>query len=178
MRQLVQQGFAFCARGHCLKDFTAQLAQLHKPRREIRRQLRVYFAPQPLRQRRTFSRRRNRNLQRASLYERTEEEVAQGWIIGGVAQDGAARGFFENSPIDFAIIGGRDDEIATMHVLWFEAARKPVDLSRGTQLLNARHGMGSDHTDRGAAAQKAFDFLQTDRSRTHHQAALPFQLQE
>ena len=138
--------------------------------------MRVYFAPQPLRQRRTFSCRRNRNLQRTSLYDRAEEEVAQGWIISGVAQHGATRGFFENGSIDFAIVGGGDDEIATMYVLRFKTAGKPLDLSLGAQLLNARHGMGSDHTDRRAAAQKAFDFLQTDRSRTHHQAALPFQL--
>ena len=129
MRQLVQQSFAFRPRGHRLQDFPAQLAQVVQPRSQIRRELRVDLAPQALRQRRTLTRGRNSNLQVAPLHDRTEEEVAQRRIVRGVAQDRAARGFFKDGLIDLAIIGGRNDEIATGRVLGLIAASQPLDLS-------------------------------------------------
>ena len=96
-------------------------------------QLRVDLAAQALRQRRTLARRRNSNLQIAPLHDRSEKEVAQGRIVGGVAQDRAARGFFKDGPIDLAIVGGGNDEIATGSVLGLISG-EPATRSRPCEL--------------------------------------------
>ena len=125
----MQQSFAFRPRRHRLQNFPAQLSQIIEPRSQIRRELRVDLAPQALRQRWTLARGRNGDLQIAPLHDRAEEEVAQRRIVGGVAQNGAPRSFFEDLLIDLAIVGGRNDQIATGGVLGLIAASQPLDLS-------------------------------------------------
>jgi hypothetical protein len=176
VRQFVQERFALCPGRHGLQDFTPQFAQLGKPGPQVRRQLGVDFTPQALRQRWTLTCGRNSDLQITPLHDRGKEEVAQGRIIRGVAQDAVARGFFKDRSIDFAVIGGCDDEITTDYVRWFVLANQPVDLSRRAQLLDARYSLGRDHADRRCAPEQAFDLFQTDQARAYYQASLPFHL--
>jgi hypothetical protein len=85
-------------------------------------------------------------------------------------------GLFKDGPIDFAIIGRGDDEIAPEYIRGFVFASQPGDLFLHTQLLDAGDGLRRDHADQRPAAQQAFDLLEANQARAYHQASLPFEL--
>jgi len=85
-------------------------------------------------------------------------------------------GLFKDDPIDLAITGRGDDEVAPKYVRGFVSASQPTDLSLRTQLLDARDGVRCDHADQRSAEQQAFDLLQANQAPAYHQASLPFEL--
>jgi hypothetical protein len=117
-------------------------------------------------------------LQWASLDDGSKEEIAQGRIVSGVAQDGAPGGFFKNCPVHVAVIGRSNDQVAADRIFWLIGAIQPLDLSFCTELPDGLDCLWCDHANGGAAAQQALYFFETDKTGAHHQASLPLKLQE
>ena len=125
----MQQCFALFTARMDLQHFTAQLAEPLQPRAEILGKLRIDFAAQALSYGRAFAGGRDRDLQFAAAYHRTEEEIAIGNIIDAIAEDAAFHRALIDSRIHRGRIGRGNHKITTIEVCRRKFSLDPFQLA-------------------------------------------------
>jgi hypothetical protein len=160
------------------QDFAAQFPDGLQPRAQVGGQLFIDLAPQPLRQSRTFTRRRDGDLQLAAAHHRAKKEIAVGNIVHAVARDIAIHRGAIDGGVHLGYVGGRNRDEDPIEVGWLELARYPFQPARARQFSHLCARLGSHNPQSRAGFEQRRDFIDRYRARTGHQAAAAVELEE
>ncbi len=156
--EVVQELLAGLVEGFELEDFAAQVAEFGEPGAEVEREGGIQLLTEALGERGGLAGGGDGNLQVAALDDRGEVEVAVGWVVHGVAEDGFGGGFEVDGAVDLGDVGGGDDEEgAGGDVAGGVGALMPGDGSLGCEFFDCRRGFGRDDGDGSFGGAQGFD---------------------
>ena len=114
--ELVKQPLALIVERLGSHDFTAQIAKVGEPFACIERKLRVDVLADLLGEGRTGAGGRDGDLKVAAPNDGREVEVAEGWVVDGVAEDALFCRFLKDGTVDGGHIGRSNDKEASRQV--------------------------------------------------------------
>jgi len=155
--ELVEEPFALVVEGFRGDDLTAEVAEGVEPVTGIERELGVDVFANLLGEGRACSCGRDGDLQVSSADYGREVEVAEGWVVHGVAEDVALAGFVENGAVDGWVVGGGYHEEVVGEVAFFIFALEPFEFAFGGLVLNAVGCGGGDDRDFGVRGAQGVD---------------------
>ena len=155
--QLVKEEFAFLVEGFGGNDLTAKVAEVGEPVAEVQGELGVDLLAQALGEGGGCAGGGDGYLEVAAADDGREVEVAEGWVVDGVAEDVGGLGFCEDGAVDGGVVGCGDDEEVASEVAWGEGALMPKDFAGGVEFLDGGAGVGGDDGDAGVGGAEAFD---------------------
>jgi len=155
----VEELLAGVVEGLELEDFAAEIAEFGEPGAEVEGQGGVELFAQALGERGRLAGGGDGELKIAATDDGREVEVAKGWVVDCVAEDGFAGGFEVDGAVDGGDVGGGDDEEgAGGDVAFGKGALMPEDFTGLREFGDCGRGFGGDDRDRGFGGAERFDF--------------------
>jgi len=174
----VKQPFARIIERLGCDDFTTQIAEVGEPFSCVKRKLCVDVFSYLLSESRTGTRSGDGDLKVPSPNDGRKIKIAKRRIVYSVAEDALCGRLRKDSAIDGRHIGSRYDEKAAGQVAVGVGPLPVLDLSGGSEALNALVGVGSDNRDLSIRSLKRFDLGFSQISRSNHDAWAGSELEE
>lgn len=123
----VEEAFALLRIHVCGVEFIAGIAEAGEPLFVLGAELVFELFSEALGEGGALSSGGDGDLERAALNDGGVVEITEGGNVHDVAEDGAARCFFEDAFVEFGGGCGGDDQEHTIEIGWFERALVPFD---------------------------------------------------
>jgi hypothetical protein len=172
-----QQAALFTARV-CGKNVATQSTYLREPWAEIIRQLSIDFTAQALRESRAFSGSGDGDLQRPSIHNRPEEEVAIRYVIDAIAENTSLDGLAVNGPVDPGLIRSGNHKLLSAEIGGFKRALSPFDRLFVGKCANFCVRCGGNYSQECSTFKEASHLVERNHARANHEATAPFQFQK
>ena len=155
--QLVEQEAAGLVEGFGGDYFAAEIAEVCEPVSGVEGELSVDLFAEALGQGRAGSGGGDSDLEVAAPNYGGEVEVAERWVVYGVAEDSFFGGFCEDGPVDGGDVGRGYDEEVSGEVALLVGAGVVLELAGCGPVENALAGMGGDDGDAGICGLEGLD---------------------
>jgi hypothetical protein len=180
--ELVEEELAFVVEGLGGDDLAAEIAEVGEPVAGVEGELGVDLFAQALREGGAGACGGDGDLKVAATDDGGELEVAEGWVVDGVAEDVGGDGLVVDGAVDGGVVGGGDDEeevgFGIGDVAGGVGALVVVDLAGGGEVENALAGVGGDDGDVGVGGAEGFDLGLGEVAGTEDEATASGELEE
>ncbi len=156
--ELVEEELALFVEGLDLGDFAAEVAEVGEPVSGVEGELGVDLLAEALGECGGGSGGGDCDLEVSAADDGREVEVAEGWVVYGVADDVLGYGFLVDGAVDGRVVGGGDDEEVAEHVARSEGSLEEVEFAGGSHVEDAGTGVGCDDGDIGVGGAEGLDF--------------------
>jgi hypothetical protein len=177
-REQMQGLPALVRTGKSLKQFQSSFTKSIQPCAGILGQHSVHFFAQTLRQRRTLASGGYSDLEIPSSHNGWIEEVAVWWIVDRVAEYTPGTRGFGHSMIHGSLIGCRYDKEDALQISTCKLARMPNQFSGASLSIDFWTCLWSNDSNSTSCPQKTRDLGRSNGTRSDHQAAASFKLEE
>ncbi len=180
LSELVEQQLALLVEGLGGDDLAAEIAEVGEPVAGVEGELGVDLLAQTLGECGAGAGGGDGDLEIAATDDGGEVEVAEGWVVDGVAEDIVGDGLVVDGAVDGRIVGGGHDEevVFVGHVARFEGALLVVELAGRGELEDALAGVRGDDGDVGVGAAEGLDLGLGQSAGSDDQAAAASEFEE
>ena len=159
--ELVEEQLALVVEGLGGDDLAAEIAEVGEPVAGVEGELGVDLLAQALGEGGAGAGGGDGDLEVAAADDGGEVEVAEGWVVDGVAEDVGGDGLVVDGAVDGGVVGGGDDEevvgFGVGHVAGGVGALVAVISPAAARSRDALAGVGGDDGDVGVGGAERFD---------------------
>ena len=180
--ELVEEELALVVEGLGGDDLAAEIAEVGEPVAGVEGELGVDLLAELLGEGGAGAGGGDGDLEVAAADDGGEVEVAEGWVVDGVAEDVGGDGLVVDGAVDGGVVGGGDDEevvgFGIGHVAGGVGALLVVDFAGGGEVQNALAGVRGDDGDVGVGGAEGVDLGLGQVAGTDDEAAAAGELEE
>ena len=142
--ELVEEPLALFVERLSGYNLAAEIAEVGEPVAGVERELGIDLFAQPLSESGAGTGGGDGDLEISATDDGREVEVAEGWIVDGIADDVFCGGLVKDRAINCRDIGGGDDEKVSCEITFGVFTLMPFELTGGGEVCDAFGGCWSD----------------------------------